>query len=104
MISAVVDVLLFCIIAYGLFQWCLVFYHMVALTKHYKDDIDPWSWRTGFNPFNGLVSFGWLKPEGRIHAKKCWFAIGKFVLIVSVPWLLAILLRALTGVDLLEMA
>jgi hypothetical protein len=86
---------------YALVQWFIAVYNMFALTNEYKEGINPWSWKTGFNPFNGLICIGWLTPKGKEHAKKCWVAIAKFAVVVLSPFAFAYLFELATGVVLL---
>ena len=85
---------------YGVVQWFKAVTNMFALTREYKPEINPWSWRTGFNPLNGLVITKWLTPKGKEHAKQCWVAIGKFILVVTMPIAAAFSFEFITGINL----
>ena len=86
---------------YALYQWFVAASNMFAVTKEYKEGINPWGWKTGFNPFNGLVFINWLTPKGKEHAKSFWVAAAKFVVVAGSPFLFAYLFELATGIVLL---
>lgn len=85
---------------YAAVQWFKAVKNMFALTKEYKLGINPWSWKTGFNPFNGLVVTKWLTPKGKEHAKQCRVAIVKFILVIAIPFVAVFSFEFITGIHL----
>ncbi|AXQ31372.1 hypothetical protein D0B54_22980 [Solimonas sp. K1W22B-7] len=89
-------------IGIGLVQWVVAARAMISIPGHYRPEINPWSWRTAFNPQAGLLFPQLLTKEGQRHAATFWRAAGLFVLCVAVPFGMAFLTEMATGMQLIR--